>query len=113
MKIKKEYIVNLKGKNFITFAGLLAMAHENGLTSLISSPVFEDHEKGIYIFRAVAIGYRGDHMIRFEDEGDAMPYNVGKMIKPHIRRMASTRAMARTLRLYNGVGMCSLEEIVR
>mgnify|MGYP003154280341 CR=1 FL=1 len=113
MKIKKDYIVNLKGKNFITFAGLLAMAHENGLTSLVSTPVFEDHEKGIYIFRAVAIGNRGDYVVRFEDEGDAMPYNVGKMIKPHIRRMASTRAMARVLRLFNGVGMCSVEEIVR
>ena len=113
MKIKQEYIVNLKGKNFITFAGLLSMAHENGLTSLTSTPVFEDHEKGIYIFRAVAIGNRGDYVVRFEDEGDAMPYNVGKMIKPHIRRMASTRAMARVLRLYNGVGMCSVEEIVR
>jgi hypothetical protein len=113
MKIKKDYIVNLKGKNFITFAGLLSMAHENGLTSLTSTPVFEDHEKGIYIFRAVAIGNRGDYVVRFEDEGDAMPYNVGKMIKPHIRRMASTRAMARVLRLYNGVGMCSLSEIVQ
>tara|TARA_Y100000593_G_C4320536_1_gene343545 strand:+ start:845 stop:1183 length:339 start_codon:yes stop_codon:yes gene_type:complete len=112
MKIKKEYIINLKGKNFITFAGLLAMAHENGLTSLISTPVFEDHEKGIYIFRAVAIGIRNEREVRFEDEGDAFPYNVGKMIKPHIRRMASTRAMARTLRLYNGIGMCSIEEII-
>lgn len=111
MKIKKEYIVNLKGKNFITFSGLLAIAHENGLTSLTSTPVFEDHEKGIYIFRAIAIGNKGDCVVRFEDEGDAMPYNVGKMIKPHIRRMASTRAMARTLRLYNGIGMCSVEEI--
>ncbi len=113
MKIKKEYIVNLKGKNFITFAGLLAMAHENGLISLVSTPVYEDHEKGAYIFRAVAKGIKNEREVTFEDEGDAFPYNVGSMIKPHIRRMASTRAMARVLRLYNGVGMCSVEEIIR
>ena len=103
----ENWIVKRNGQSFIKFAGLLWLAHQKGLTSLCSSPVFEDWEKGIFVFRAIAKG-EGLH---FEDEGDAAPYNVNGMIKPHIRRMASTRAMARVLRIFNGIGMSSLEEL--
>ena len=71
------------------------MAHENGLTSLTSTPVFEDHEKGMYIFRATAIGVRGDQIIKFEDEGDAMEiaeredYYYGSFLSAERERVAT------------------------
>ena len=108
----RKWIINLKGKDFITFSGLLWLAHQMNLTSLISTCIYEDWDKGIFVFRAEAIGLGKDEgLIKFVDEGEAAPYNVGTMIKPHIRRMASTSAMARALRLYTGMGMTALEEI--
>ena len=47
----------------------------------------------------------------FEDIGDASPKSVGNMIKPHIIRMAATRAKARALRDLTNVGMTALEEL--
>tara|TARA_Y100001963_G_scaffold90464_1_gene124757 strand:- start:4264 stop:4635 length:372 start_codon:yes stop_codon:yes gene_type:complete len=110
------WIVDRSGQKFIKYAGLLWLAHQKGLFHLTSEPVFEDPENGGYCFRAVAKGFRMFNQqvieVTFEDQGDAFPYNTGKMIKPHIRRMASTRAKARVLRDYCGVGFTSLEEII-
>jgi hypothetical protein len=43
--------------------------------------------------------------------GDSAPDNVGKQVKPHWRRLAGTRAMARALRNALCISMVALEEI--
>ncbi len=112
---ENNWIISRQGREFITFKGLLWMAHQQGLTSLISTPIKEDYEKAFFVFRAVAKGTKiinNQHEdVHFEDEGDAGMKNVGKMIIPHVRRMASTRAMVRVLRIYTGCGLTSIEEL--
>ena len=102
---KEKLIVRLQGKEFILYAGLLALAHKHGL-KFIDSDMLSAGPDG-YIFKATVEGERG----RFSAHGDASTKNVGKMIAPHVIRMAETRAVARALRSYTAVGMCSLEEL--
>ena len=106
---KEKLIVRLQGKEFILYAGLLALSHKHGLQSIETEMISTEKERdaGLFIFRATVSGERG----RFTGYGDASKSNVGKMIVPHILRMAETRAVARALRSYTAVGMCSLEEL--
>lgn len=102
---KEKLIVRLQGKEFILYAGLVALARKHGLNS-IQVDRLESGPDG-HVFKATVDGELG----RYEAHGDASPKNVGKMIVPHAMRMAETRAIARALRSYTAVGMCSLEEL--
>jgi hypothetical protein len=106
----QEYVVNLSGKEYIQYPGLLLLAHEKGLVSIVSECLQEPTEQngGMAVFRATVVGLDNR---RFVDEGDASPKSVNRMIIPHVRRMASTRAKARALRDFTGCGMTALEEI--
>ena len=77
----------------IRWGGLLHLAHEKGLLSLTETVthVGEDYvmARGIARFKDGST---------FEGVGDSTPDNVGKMVQPHWRRLAGTRAMARALR---------------
>lgn len=107
--VDEKFIVNLKGKDFILYEGLLDLAHQEGLVSmdveLLQIPSKENG--GIAIAKAIA--RTKDRT--FMDIGDAGPSSVNSMIKPHIIRMASTRAKARALRDLTNVGMTALEEL--
>lgn len=108
-KINEKFIVNLKGKDFVTYEGLLDLAHQEGLVSidveLLQIPSKENGDIAI----AKAIAKTKDRT--FVDIGDAGPNSVNSMIKPHIIRMASTRAKARALRDLTNVGMTAIEEL--
>lgn len=108
-KIDEKFIVNLKGKDFILYEGLLDLAHQEGLisieTELLQIPSKENGETAI----AKAIAKTKDRI--FIDIGDASPSSVNGMIRPHIIRMASTRAKARALRDLTNVGMTAIEEL--
>src|SRR6185312_9477289 len=95
-RIKKEFIVNRQGKEFVLYAGLLDAAHQEGLDQLSVEVVALPSEANNWtaVMRATVHTTRGT----FCDIGDANPANVGKMIVTHIIRMASTRAKARALR---------------
>jgi len=94
--MKKEFIVNRQGKDFVLYAGLLDQAHHEGLkritTALIQAPSGENGQMAIC--RAEVETDRGV----FTGIGDASPENVGRMIAMHTIRMAETRAKARALR---------------
>ena len=103
MEVDKRHVVKLQGKDFITYDGLLDMAHQMGLISIKTELVGKDP----YIFKATA---RTESQ-EFDGYGDADNDNVNKMIAKHKIRMAETRAKARALHDLTNVGMCSVEEM--
>jgi hypothetical protein len=106
LRIPAQFITHLHGKEFVQFGGLLAMAHEQGLQSLTAR--FITVEADLATAEATAVFEDGR---RFTECGDASPGNVGTHIRPHLARMALTRAKARALRDALNIGMCSVEEL--
>lgn len=108
-EMREEYMIERQGKRFVLYAGLLEEAHAQGLrsieTELLQIPGAENGE--VAIVRAVVRTEDG----KFTGIGDASPQNVGRMIAPHIIRMAETRAKARALRDAINVGVASIEEL--
>lgn len=109
MTINEKFIINLQGKSYITYEGLLDLAHQKYLKSLvvdiIQIPTSENNMTAIC--KATATTEDGI----YTDVGDASPASVNSNIAPHIIRMASTRAKARVLRDLTNVGMTALEEL--
>jgi hypothetical protein len=107
--MKKEYIVNLQGNEFVRYEGLLDEAHQQGLsrisTTLMQIP--RDDNGNMAIVAAEVETSKGT----FSGLGDASPANVGRMILPHILRMAETRAKARALRDAVNIGVTAIEEL--
>ena len=109
-KLDERFITNIKGKDFVLYAGVLDLASIRGLmkleVELIQFPTKENGHEAIC--RAVAEGKNGEV---FSDIGDANPNNCVSMIAKHLIRMASTRAKARCLRDMCNIGICTVEEI--
>ncbi len=105
MAVDKKFIVNLKGREFVKYEGLLDTAHKMGLLGIKTELVKLDNNQAI--FRAEAFTSEGC----FTGYGDADPKNVNTMIGPHIIRMAETRAKARALRDLTNIGMTAVEEL--
>lgn len=107
--MKKEFVVNRQGKDFVLYAGLLDQAHREGLkrisTRVVQAPT--DDNGQLAIVHAEVETEKGV----FSGIGDASPQNVGRMIAPHLTRMAETRAKARALRDAINVGTTALEEL--
>ena len=108
MENKKKMFINLKGKDFVLYEGLLDEFHKNGGESIETELIQTNlNEEVFFIFKAVAKGERGT----FTGYGDACRGNVNPMVAPHMMRMAETRAKARALRDYNNIGICSVDEL--
>ena len=109
MGVNEKFIINLQGKQFVTYEGLLDLAHQKGLKSLeveiIQMPTSENNMTAV----CIAIGTTENSM--FQDIGDASPSSVNRGLTPHLIRMASTRAKARVLRDLTNVGMTAIEEL--
>jgi hypothetical protein len=107
--VKKDYIINWQGKDFVLYEGLLDEAHKQGLkrisTTLIQVP--HDDNQNVAVVQAEVETERGI----FSGVGDASPQNVNKKILPHLIRMAETRAKARALRDAVNVGVTAFEEL--
>ncbi|NLW22624.1 MAG: hypothetical protein GXY88_05115 [Tissierellia bacterium] len=109
MNINEKFIINLQGKTFVTYEGLLDLAHQKNLKSLevelIQIPTEENNMTAIC--RATATTENET----YTDLGDASPQSVNSSIVPHLIRMASTRAKARVLRDLTNIGMTAIEEL--
>ncbi len=107
--MKKEYIIERLGKQFVLYEGLLDEAHQQGLcrisTTLIQVP-HPDNGNSAIVAAEVETS-KGS----FSGIGDACPSNVGRPIVPHIVRMAETRAKARALRDAVNIGVTAVEEL--
>ena len=107
--MREEHMIERQGKRFVLYAGLLEEAHGRGLrsveTDLLQIPSSENGE--VAIVKAVVRTEEG----KFSGIGDASPENVGRAIRPHLIRMAETRAKARALRDAINVGVTAFEEL--
>ena len=108
--LNKDFIMSIEGKDFVTYQGLLDLAHQKGLSrievEIVQLPTLDNEH--MVIARAVAETRDGDIFI---DYGDANPANCNARVARHLIRMASTRAKARVLRDLTNVGMTALEEL--
>jgi hypothetical protein len=99
-------LVELHGKQFVTFGGLLAMAHERGLQGLAAHFVSVTAE--LALAEATATFADGK---TFTEAADATPKNVNRQVAPHFPRCAITRAKARALRDALNISMAAIEEL--
>jgi hypothetical protein len=97
------------GKDHPTYAGVLDKAHKMGLTSIetkvLQFPKDDNNWACVVHARVIVDGKV------FEAIGDATPSNVNAMIKPHLIRMAETRAKGRALRDAVNIAQALKEEI--
>ena len=117
--LSPRFIQQRQGKPFITYPGLLSLLHqlsegyfsvetlvvqlpsaENGHTAVCTACVRIFDPQDADVVRRLTTGI-----------GDADPTNVSAQMKPHLIRMAETRAKARALRDAVNVGMAALEEL--
>ena len=96
-------------KEVATYAGLLARAHEEGLSAIRTEVVQvpNDGNGGVAIVTAQVTTNKGT----FCGIGDASERNVNRRIAPHIIRMAETRSKARALRDAVNIGVVALDEL--
>lgn len=94
--------VNVSGREWIPYAGILDIAHSKGLhsidTELLQIP--GDSNGNVAIVKATVQMFdydTGSGFKVFTGIGDASPDNVGTKIIPHIIRQAETRSKARAL----------------
>jgi hypothetical protein len=111
--VKKEFIVERQGRSFVLYAGLLDMAHQQGLksirTELVQAP--DDGNGRVAIAGAVVTLERDGVEHSFSAIGDAAPDNVAPAMRSALIRMAETRAKARALRDAVNVGVTAFEEL--
>lgn len=117
---KDKYTINIKGKDYVTVNGLLALAHEKGIKSLKTKIVqFPNKDNDMTaIVEATVEGYSWCPIenkvivTEFTAIGDANSRSVAnQQIAPHYVRMGETRAVGRVLRNYTNIGMLAIEEM--
>lgn len=101
-----RWIKKIHGKDFIQYEGLLAMAHEQGLTELGAEFISVTGELALAFAWASFKDGR-----KFWESGDATPNNVYSQVKAHFPRIALTRAKARCLRDALNIGTVAVEEL--
>lgn len=111
--MKKEFIVERQGKSFVLYAGLLDLAHQQGLKSIRTELVQVPHEENnrVAICTATVVIEKDGVERTFTGIGDAAPNNVAPVMQSCLIRMAETRSKARALRDAVNVGVAALEEL--
>ena len=111
--MKKEFLVERQGKQFVLYAGLLALGHEQGLMSIRTHLIQIPNESNnrVAICSATVVLEKDGVSREFHGIGDAAPNNVAPAMANCTIRLAETRAKARALRDAVNVGMASLEEL--
>jgi len=111
--MKKEFIVERQGKHFVLYAGLLDLAHQQGLKSINTQLVQVPNEANnrVAICTATVVIEKDGVERAFTGIGDAAPNNVAPAMQTCLIRMAETRSKARALRDAVNVGVAALEEL--
>ena len=111
--MKKEFIVERQGRAFVLYAGLLDLAHQQGLksirTELVQTP--SEANNRVAICTATVVMEKDGQERIFTGIGDAAANNVAPAMQTCLIRMAETRAKARALRDAVNVGVAAFEEL--
>jgi hypothetical protein len=108
--IDKRHVVQLQGRDYVMWAGVLDLAHQSGLQSIeVNLIQFPAPENGNLAIAQATATFEGGRV--FTEIGDASVASVGRNIAPHICRMAATRAKGRALRDALNLGETMLEEL--
>jgi len=107
--MKREFVINRHGKDYVLYAGLLDQAHQQGLKAIRPEPVQAPTAQNgqVAICLAEVTTERGT----FTGLGDASPDNVSRAMVNALIRLAETRAKARALRDAINVSMVAVEEL--
>ena len=108
--LDERWIIEIEGNRFVKYAGLLEYAHALGVSKIEATPIQlpNDQNGQFAICKAQVISDDGKS---FVEVGDASVFSTTARVSKHLLRMASTRAIARALRLFTGVGLTVLEEL--
>lgn len=104
--ISPQFLVEIQGRPFVLYNGLLHMAHQGGLLSLHAE--FTQVTDTYALAKATVQLHDGRV---FSECGDSTPDNVSAKVKAHWRRMALVRAKARCLRDALDVAYTCAEEL--
>jgi hypothetical protein len=109
-KLDERFIIEIEGKEFVTYPELLDLAHQKGILKIEVEPVQipTKENENFAVCKAIVISKGGES---FVDVGDANPSNCSSRVSKHLLRMASTRAIARALGSFTNIGMTCLEEL--
>ncbi len=104
-------LLYLDGGWYVTHAGLMRLACQNGCSSIRTQPIHEfcDPAAGRWVFKATV--YKSPRSKGFVGYGDADPSNVSPVVCGAEMRVAETRAVNRAVRKAYGIGLCSVEEL--
>ncbi len=108
--IRPEFLIERNGRQFVLVAGLLDMAHQQGLRSIATEMILPGAEiDGVitWLCKATVITDKGT----FTGYGDATPANVSRAMLTVLPRFCETRAIARALRWATNVAAVALEEL--
>lgn len=107
-----KYVVNVQGKDFITFPGLLAEAHSQGLVGIETNLVNPESKDAPIVKAIITLRGEGPQNFKvFTGYGDATKTNVASKVAGALLRMAETRAIARALRFACNIDMTAIEEL--
>lgn len=112
-----QHLVSVGGRKFVTYVGLQARLADQGKgiigtkTEIVQNG--DDHESGRWILLVTmrVKHFQSGEVAEYQAIGDANKENTGKMVQPHMPRMAETRAQVRCLRVATRSEWTALEEI--
>ena len=129
--IQAGHVIQLGNNNYVKYSGLVAIAHMKGIKGIKTEILLEDvkaedriseeeSEEGSVktiiktikpcrvMIRATVYGHDGEE---FTSIATATQYNLKKNMLPYLYEMAETRAKARALRDFVGIGLTAWEEL--
>jgi hypothetical protein len=107
--IDKRWVVNLKGKDHVLYAGLLDAASKAGLKSIeVKLVQYPAPENGHLAISEATVVFEDGRL--FSEVGDAGPQNCSAGIAAAACRMSATRAKGRALRDALNIGEAMVEE---
>lgn len=129
--IQAGHVIQLGNNNYVKYSGLVAIAHMKGIKGIKTEILIQDvkaedriteeeSEEGQVktiiktikpcrvMIRATVYGHDGEE---FTSIATATQYNLKKNMLPYLYEMAETRAKARALRDFVGIGLTAWEEL--